>query len=308
MQISRHGPLVAARRDRFIISHHSPRLIIGGGVIVDTRPRRHRRFEVAALARLATLERGTPAERVLQALAAAPQEVKGLAEAASLPAGELKETLAELLDSGDLVVVDPAPAPAPRPGDIVTSHTGWQAIAAALTGQLAAYHRQFPLRPGAPREEMRSRLGYGARLFDRVVALAALEGRVVEEGALLRLPEHAITFSPEQQRQADRLLSALGEQPAAPPSLADLAADPELVAALVHAGRIVKVAEQAAFLAPAYQAMVEWTLATIDDQGSVTVAGLRDRFATSRKHALALLEHLDAQRITRRQGDARVRW
>jgi selenocysteine-specific elongation factor len=40
----------------------------------------------------------------------------------------------------------------------------------------------------------------------------------------------------------------------------------------------------------------------------VTVASLRDQFSTSRKHALALLEHLDQQRITRRQGDTRVRW
>jgi selenocysteine-specific elongation factor len=54
--------------------------------------------------------------------------------------------------------------------------------------------------------------------------------------------------------------------------------------------------------------MEAWTLRTIDSQGSVTVAAFRDQFATSRKHALAVLEHFDARRLTRRQGDARVRW
>jgi selenocysteine-specific elongation factor len=90
--------------------------------------------------------------------------------------------------------------------------------------------------------------------------------------------------------------------------LADLAVDAEVVGALVHLGRIMKVNDTSAFQAATYHAMVDWVLATIDATGSVTVAGLRDQFGTSRKHALALLEHLDQQRVTRRQGDARVRW
>ena len=44
----------------------------------------------------------------------------------------------------------------------------------------------------------------------------------------------------------------------------------------------------------------------IRQEGSVTVAQVRDRFNTSRKYALALLEYLDNIRVTRRVGDARV--
>jgi selenocysteine-specific elongation factor len=40
--------------------------------------------------------------------------------------------------------------------------------------------------------------------------------------------------------------------------------------------------------------------------GAVTVATLRDRMEASRRPVLALLEYLDAQRITRRVGDQRV--
>jgi selenocysteine-specific elongation factor len=38
----------------------------------------------------------------------------------------------------------------------------------------------------------------------------------------------------------------------------------------------------------------------------VTIAGLRDALGTSRKHAQAILEHLDARRVTRRVGDEHV--
>ena len=40
--------------------------------------------------------------------------------------------------------------------------------------------------------------------------------------------------------------------------------------------------------------------------GSVTVGQLRDRMDASRRPVLALLEHLDGERVTRRVGDARV--
>jgi selenocysteine-specific elongation factor len=43
----------------------------------------------------------------------------------------------------------------------------------------------------------------------------------------------------------------------------------------------------------------------IGEKGALTVAEFRDRFGTSRKYALAVLEHLDATGVTERDGDAR---
>jgi selenocysteine-specific elongation factor len=40
--------------------------------------------------------------------------------------------------------------------------------------------------------------------------------------------------------------------------------------------------------------------------GSVTIGQLRDELGTSRKFAQALLEHLDAERVTIRRGDEHV--
>ncbi|MHB8621488.1 MAG: SelB domain-containing protein, partial [Chloroflexota bacterium] len=39
---------------------------------------------------------------------------------------------------------------------------------------------------------------------------------------------------------------------------------------------------------------------------TITVAQFRDLFQTSRKYALAFLEHLDERKITRRLGDERI--
>jgi selenocysteine-specific elongation factor len=61
-----------------------------------------------------------------------------------------------------------------------------------------------------------------------------------------------------------------------------------------------------AFLPPAYEEMVGWVRGWIEAAGSITVAQFRDHFGSSRKYALALLEHLDERKITKRAGDARV--
>ena len=59
------------------------------------------------------------------------------------------------------------------------------------------------------------------------------------------------------------------------------------------------------FVSDDYQPM-EVGSSPIQEEGSVSVAGTRDLFKTSRKYALGLLEHLDAENVTRRVGDERV--
>ncbi len=60
------------------------------------------------------------------------------------------------------------------------------------------------------------------------------------------------------------------------------------------------------FAASAYRSMVEGVRQHLQEKGKITVAEFRDRFQTSRRYALAVLEHLDDARITLRVGDERV--
>jgi selenocysteine-specific elongation factor len=66
------------------------------------------------------------------------------------------------------------------------------------------------------------------------------------------------------------------------------------------------VSDGVIFAGSAYQEMVRRIKAHIEQSGDITVGDVRDMFSTSRKYALAALEYLDQQRITRRVGDERV--
>ncbi len=306
-QLELDDPLPLVRGDRFIIRFPSPAVTVGGGEVVDATPgRKHRRFRPEVIARLETLARGTPAEVLLQTLERrGPMTVRELLEASGL--GEAaSDALAELLSTGEAVTVDVAPDPAPS--RLVASRGWWSATTARMRDELAAYHARYPLRPGMSREELRSALRLDPRTFNGFMARAAADSLVVDEGATVRLPEHEIRFTPQQRQAVDDLLARFRAAPYATPSVKEAAAlvGEEVLNVLLSRGDLVQVSPEVLFLRATYEEMLERIRDHIRQQGSITLAQVRDLFQTSRKYAQALLEHLDAVGITRRVGDERV--
>jgi selenocysteine-specific elongation factor len=151
--------------------------------------------------------------------------------------------------------------------------------------------------------------------------LAALvaDGEIADDGATVRLAGHQIALTAAQEQLAARLIAQLAVEPLSPPALPDVRqqlsaaanasavpVDEELLSALAHQRRIVRVSEDLAFTTPAYDQMVARVVSHLRAHGKITVAEVRDLFGTSRRYVLALLEHLDRERVTRRMGDERV--
>ena len=70
--------------------------------------------------------------------------------------------------------------------------------------------------------------------------------------------------------------------------------------------KVVRVSANVVFSTDAYDQMVSKVIACMKENGKITVAVVRDMFNASRKYALALMEHMDERKITRRVGDERV--
>jgi selenocysteine-specific elongation factor len=189
-------------------------------------------------------------------------------------------------------------------GEWIFSDEAWTSISRRAADELRAYHGAHPLRPGMAREELRSRLGVSAASFPAVVQGLADDGTVVERNGSLAVPGHSVAI------EDSGLVRLLDEHSFAPPSLPEAmqktGASVETVRALAQRGDIVRVSDDVAFSSRGYAAAVELVRELIAANGSVTVAQLRDRMGASRRPVLALLEHLDSERVTRRVGDARV--
>jgi selenocysteine-specific elongation factor len=159
------------------------------------------------------------------------------------------------------------------------------------------------------REELRSRLGVQPGAFSSVLQGLVEDGFAEERDGTVALAGFRVEPN-DGDGAAEALLELLGRQPFAPPSLAEAlqqtGATHELVRAMGQRGDIVRVNDEIAFTKDAYNAAVAIVREIVSSTGSITVAQLRDRMGASRRPVLALLEHLDSQRVTRRVGDARV--
>jgi selenocysteine-specific elongation factor len=80
----------------------------------------------------------------------------------------------------------------------------------------------------------------------------------------------------------------------------------EVLNALVEQGRLVKLTGDILFLREKYADAVGQLVSHLQEHGSITVSEARDLLGTTRKYIVPLLEHMDALRITRRQGDKRL--
>jgi selenocysteine-specific elongation factor len=105
----------------------------------------------------------------------------------------------------------------------------------------------------------------------------------------------------------DALLNKFAAAPYATPSVKECQADigEDMYVALVEQGELAQVSADVVFRKTDYEKMVAAVREAILKNGQVTAAEVRDLFGTSRKYALALLEHLDAIAVTIRDGDFR---
>ena len=290
VQLYLDRPIAAAVHDRFVLRVPSPAITIAGGSFIDVAPRKHPRHDSAVRESLVRRAAGNVLEEELR------KYPRGVTVGALLKATVAPETDVERLH-------------ARRLGDWIFSDDAWQSIAARAAHELDTYHGAYPLRAGMAREELRSRLGVPAASFAAVVQGLVEDGRVVERNGSLAAPAHNVAIDTEGGPAAE-LMAVLRRQPLAPPSLPEAMqlshAGEELVRALAQSGEIVRVSDDVAFAREAYESAVAMVKEIVAAGGSVTVAQLRDRMGASRRPVLALLEYLDAQRVTRRVGDSRV--
>ncbi len=306
VQLHLAQPVAVGKNDRFIIRFPSPSVTVGGGTVTDAHAHtRYRRFRPDVIARLETLARGTPDEIVAQFLAsrgATPVSAREIVEAAGVGAEDVARSLNEQVKAGSAISLGTGEARA------FVSAPGWHALVDKIGNALDEYHRQFPLRAGLPREELKSRLGLPPRVFDQAIERAVGENVLAASEDVVRRPNFKVAFNPELQRRVNALLMQFEESPFAPPSAqeAEAAIGNEAVGALVEQGSVVRLNDTVLLSPKAFSTMRDWVIATIRGQGQVTAGQVRDQFGTSRKYAIALLEYLDEKRVTKRVGDARV--
>jgi selenocysteine-specific elongation factor len=313
LQLRLDKPTVVAAGDRFILRLASPSVTLGGGRVVNPHPgKRWRRFDGDALARLEALQRGSPDELLLDFVRRQPFcGAKEAAEASGVNAGAAEERLGEMVVTGAILDVGNAS------DRLLVTREVWSKLIDSVVRALQSYHTQNPLRLGMARSELRSRLQgavvgttLGPRVYSGIVHRLQVEGVVEAYREKVWVAGRRVTLTDRQQVSVARTLQAFAANPVAPPNLPEtmdlLGGESELLEMLLEDGCLLRLGGDVIFRREDVDLMMERVVEQLQQRGSLTLAEARDLLGTSRKYVQALLEEMDARRITRREGEARV--
>ncbi|MEK6299488.1 MAG: selenocysteine-specific translation elongation factor [Acidobacteriota bacterium] len=311
VQLRLEEPIAALPGDRFIIRSYSPQVTIGGGVIIDALPEKHRIRDEGPRARLEQLERAELAEQIALFVEMSGARAMSAGELAART-GATDEQIAaharELAREGRIIEVTASPL-------LLISGESYRSLGLGVVELLAAHHRREPLSLGAGREEVRERVFGDVKpeVFRAVIARLVDEGAVAAERDSLRLASHrpALTGADVTAKQnLEAAFKAAGLQAVTLEEAAagirvpiDLARKLYTLLAAEH--RILRVGDMV-FHVVAIEDLKSRVRAQKPINPKMDVAVFKAMTGgLSRKHAIPLLEFLDRERITRRVGNER---
>lgn len=311
-QIRLEEPLAMARGDRFIIRTFSPVEVVGGGEALLCHPRRRTALSPTEQ----TLLRALADHQDQIAIDAAVEGSKGLATAASianttgLGTAVCAERLASLEESNALASII-----SPRSKTIYYAKAkDIASLCSSIENALMKFHAANPEKTGIGKAELLLFAGKGldADSLDALLALMAHDKRVVLDGAEISHPKAGARAKQRELEIVKTLSGALDDAGLTPPTtdaLTEQLGIPKQAAhralGFLNENGYARRVGDFYFSAKALQQAEETVVRHLQSNGPSTATELKDALRISRKHAIPLLEYMDAQGTTRREGDLR---
>jgi selenocysteine-specific elongation factor len=316
VQLRLEVPVVAVTGERFIIRSYSPSQTVAGGLMLDPFAAKHRGRGLAEVRqRLQKLLEAKGADRVslfIESCGDQGQRFADLAARTGWNDDTLTQALTQAKRSGAVIDCE---------GVLVSTAT-FRLLKQAAVNEVSEHHRREPLARGAARETVRERCFAHTppEVFRAVLLALEREGTLVSDRDVVRAHTHTVELSTDDAALRDRLAQMYEKANLEPPSL-DEAMQAAMVTSsqrnhgrkvlqlLIDGQTLVRVQGELFFHRKALDKLIA-RLKEFGDQHdpgrTIDVATFKDLAGVSRKYAIPLLEFLDRERITRREGDRRA--
>jgi selenocysteine-specific elongation factor len=308
-QLALTTPTIAQPQDRFVIRRLSPMVTIGGGIILDPLPRKHDRLDPLAENFLKAARNGDWPE-TLQYLVSESESkgitIEDLVARTGLRQEVLRDRLKSLVDQYKIHFL---------PTRILST-----AQLRKLSNQMAAlvkeHHIRSPLAIGISKQELKERLGakVSVEVFEFLLADLVQKKILGISRDLVHAAGRIVALSSEEDTGKKIILEAFRSAGLAVPPVdevlarlkIDRARAKQIVQLLVREGALVRVTTDLMFHADSIRELRGRLSALKVKSPRISVGEFKEMTGVSRKYAIPLLEFLDRERVTRRDGDVRV--
>jgi len=310
VQFRLEQPVMIQHGDRFIIRFYSPMETLGGGMVLNPHPRRHRNSTMQESVRnLGVLEQGSLEEKI--GLLVSGKALAGMEEAeviGSIAADKAAITAALAALSQKKAVV--------RVDTLYVHANQLAMLEKKVLDLIGGYHKANSLKPGIDKEEVKGMLK--VRLNPKALNMA-IDGlirkkQVEAEGSKLKLPGFKPAVGKDQELYKDKIVEAIKKGGSQPPVREELPAlfgitdrdAKDLLRLLADEGRVVRINDSLYLDKAVLDAIRADVMKFLQQKKEIIVAEFRDLAKTSRKFAVPILEYFDSQKLTQRIGDKRV--
>ncbi|HOD66803.1 MAG TPA: selenocysteine-specific translation elongation factor [candidate division Zixibacteria bacterium] len=295
-------PVYALIGDRCIMRLPTPMVTLGGGQVLDHLrffPRRRAldRYDYLLLRSSGRLEDLVRSELQKRTAVHRPH----LLEHADCAETAINQAVTRLIDSGQAALYR----------GYVFEPTAFAQALERFKRRLEKHFERKSHLKGVPIETLQQLSPYGRETTDLLIQYA-LENRIlVRHDDEYSVAGRGMTLAGPVRTAYDEIMAALRADPWAPPKLADLTsrgkAHREAIRFILDSREGHKCGADFIFLADTWQTVLAYIRERLDRTGELAITDLRDRFGFTRKFAVPILEETDRLRLTRREGDLRVK-
>ena len=311
-QMRLDAPIFCLHGDAFIIRQFSPTVTIGGGRILHPRPAKHKTTDRQAQADLKTLDGGSFAEMVpvfLRAHSKRALDLRELNALLGLRDSVIRAQMQEVSSSGGIFAVS-GPVP------ILVLPGTMENLKRDTVALIERFHSENPLLKGISREELRKRLfdDLPLEVFRSCLDELVQAKKISLQDEMVLLHGREVQLSEDELRLRDRIEAVFRQSGYQPPSLSELTMSLQAEAGLVRKiyflmlreRILVKISDELTYHREVLNEIKRKIHASYAPGSRFGVAEFKQLFDLTRKHAIPLLEFLDRERLTRRQGNDRV--
>lgn len=304
-QLRLEEKIVAKKGDRFIIRSYSPMDTIGGGVIIDTAPKKHKIYDESVIEALKIKEKGELKDILEEYLKLNLSNYITLKELVSYTGEKeeyVKEGLNALIDENKVFCVNKY--------YLHISH--YQKLKERVIDILTKYHKQYRLRNGILKEELRSKVDNSLKVKDMDVILNKMveEKDIKVQDNLVSNYDFEVKFNQKQlsikkeiedKSRKNGLNSLMTKD--------DICNKNKFYEEVLEAltGETIQKLDDAYYIdKKVYENVKKDLLEYLNKNKEITVAQFRDITKSNRKISIVMLEHFDRNRITKRVEDKRI--
>jgi selenocysteine-specific elongation factor len=311
-QIILETPTVAMAGDRFVLRSYSPVTTIGGGVIIDPLPRKHKRHVDHVNGEFSLLCDGSDSEKVATIIGRAGIEgidITQLTVRTGIHQDILKKTLDVMYSQNKAIRID---GEDPR----IISYHMYQNLQEKILGEVRRYHKQYPLKEGIPKEELRNTMGpfISSKLFNMTTRRLESIGQIVADKEIIRMSEHSVNLKGELADLRKDIADLYMDAGLTPPTVRELMvtfADRKgrvanILAIMLKEGVLVRINEELYYHKDILSNLRETYKNHLLKDGKATPASFKELTGLTRKFIIPLMEYYDMTKLTVRAGDHRI--